>query len=468
MNKKLSDSVIAGGYCIGCGACAALENAEYKITRTEFGLQEAELIEPGERSGSALPFVAAEKVCPFSDAARDEDELNRIFYSDAPHNKRHIGRHWATYAGSVADDELRAVASSGGIGRWLERKLLEEGLVDGVVHVIPTPNNSGQPLFEFTIVSSAEAVAQGARSAYYPTPMHEVLKQVRGLQGRYLFTGVPCFAKALKSLCLEDTVLGERIKYVVGIVCGHMKSEAYAELIAWQMGVKPERLEQIDFRGKVDGIKASTKQNIVTAGGKDHKEFSKDLFGTGYGLGLFKPKACDFCDDVLAEVADISIGDAWLPEYVQDSRGSSIVIVRNRELGEIVARGIAQGELQLDSLSADAILQSQEGGLRHRTDGLECRLQALKGKEEWMPRKRVKPGWRTRFKHRGGLYDLRYELAMLSHSAFRDAKENDSLDDFIASMTPLVERQKQLLKKEKNKGKSSRLLAKLKKKVGLK
>lgn len=40
-------------------------------------------------------------------------------------------------------------------------------------------------------------------------------------------------------------------------------------------------------------------------------------------------KACDFCDDVFAETADIALGDAWLPEYVQDGNGTNVVVTRN-------------------------------------------------------------------------------------------------------------------------------------------
>ena len=36
--------------------------------------------------------------------------------------------------------------------------------------------------------------------------------------------------------------------------------------------------------------------------------------------------ACEFCDDVVGETADMSVGDAWLPGYVSDWRGTSVVV----------------------------------------------------------------------------------------------------------------------------------------------
>ena len=41
----------------------------------------------------------------------------------------------------------------------------------------------------------------------------------------------------------------------------------------------------------------------------------------------FKYKACDFCDDVFAETADVVVGDAWIPKYL--TQGNSLVVTRS-------------------------------------------------------------------------------------------------------------------------------------------
>jgi coenzyme F420-reducing hydrogenase beta subunit len=41
-----------------------------------------------------------------------------------------------------------------------------------------------------------------------------------------------------------------------------------------------------------------------------------------WGTGLFKSNACDFCDDVTTELADVSL-DAWIP-YNKDGLGNSV------------------------------------------------------------------------------------------------------------------------------------------------
>jgi coenzyme F420-reducing hydrogenase beta subunit len=391
-----------------------------------------------------------DKICPFGEQSLNETELAKIFFPSAPQEKRHIGRYWKNLAGNVTDSSTRERASSGGVARWLSDKLLSSGEVDGIVNVISTPNNDGQPLFKYDIISNSPEVKNAAKSAYYPTSMDGVLKEIKNMDGSYLFTGVPCFIKALRLLSLEDEQLRAKIKYTVGIVCGHMKSEAYAELIGWQMGVKPNELKSIDFRGKGGGKKASVKLNIIqSSNGETYQETSGKLFGTGYSLGLFKPKACDFCDDVLAETADISIGDAWLEKYVHDVRGTSLIVVRNQQLLNVLESGKQNKELDLDELKTQEVLSSQEGGLRHRNEGLACRLATYKKLNLWAPKKRVQSNWKTAFTPRRRLYELRHTISQKSHNAFLTAKKMQDINYFMREMADLVKEHNRILRRSR-------------------
>src|SRR3546814_19586796 len=51
-----------------------------------------------------------------------------------------------------------------------------------------------------------------------------------------------------------------------------------------------------------------------------------------WGAGFFQNRACDFCDDVVAETADIAFGDAWVEPYSSDGRGTNVVVVRSSAL----------------------------------------------------------------------------------------------------------------------------------------
>ncbi|MBK8018945.1 MAG: Coenzyme F420 hydrogenase/dehydrogenase, beta subunit C-terminal domain [Betaproteobacteria bacterium] len=135
-------------------------------------------------------------------------------------------------------------SSSGGLTTWLLEALLERGDIDGVVHV----SASDSPLFMYTVSTTRDGLGARGKSRYYAVEVSEVLNAVRGNGRRYAFVGVPCFVKAARLIAEQDEQLGRQLVYFIGLVCGHLKSFAYAELMAWQQGVTPDKLERFDFR----------------------------------------------------------------------------------------------------------------------------------------------------------------------------------------------------------------------------
>src|SRR5690606_23456092 len=103
-----------------------------------------------------------------------------------------------------------------------------------------------------------------------------------------------------------------------------------------------------------------------------------------WGTGLFKSNACDFCDDVLTELADISLGDAWIKPYRMDGLGNSIIITRT-EIAELIVNG---NDLVLDSIDENKIIESQSGSFNHRHNGLLYRIQLYKSQGRIVPFKR--------------------------------------------------------------------------------
>ena len=391
-----------------------------------------------------------ELFCPFADGNRNEDDLSRDLFPSAMFHSR-IGRYVTNYAGYVREGEFRSRGSSGGIASWILCRLLEEGHVDAVVHVGACDSvNSSTSLFGFTISKTADEIRARSKSRYYPVEMSGVVRQVLEKPGRYAVVGLPCFIKALRLACQQSAVLQSRVAHTVGIVCGHLKSTAFAEMMAWQCGIEPHNLRAFDFRTKCADAPAS--HYAITATGVSRgREIVvtrpvASLFGTNWSHGLFKYKACDYCDDVLAETADIAIGDAWLDDYVKDSGGTNIVTVRTPFFRNLIEEGRASGVLRLDELSADRVAQSQDGGLRHRRDGLSFRLEQARLAGRWTPTKRVEPGSVVLSARQKKRFLVRQKLAEMSHQAFLGAKSEGRLEVFINAMMPLMHRCDQLSK----------------------
>lgn len=428
---QIDNNVIPGGFCIGCGACTYFDPDAYRIEMDQFGKLQA-LKNPG-----AIPGPDTDRVCPFSDASLNEDQLAEVLYPNsqvAPH----LGRYIDCFVGHVKRSPFRELGSSGGFGKWILWKLLDEGHVDAVIQVAYS-DKPGR-MYDFKVCETADAVLDGAKSAYYPVTMDEVLNHIRDNPARYAITAVPCFARAIRNLAAVDSSIGNGVVFVVGIICGHLKSTAFAESLSWQLGIPPNALKSIDFRGKIKGKKANEKG--VTATAEDRistMRSSRELFGGDWGWGFFKYKACDFCDDVVAETADVSIGDAWLPEYMNDSEGTSVLILRDERIAEVIRNGLEEGELNIVPISPDRVLESQAGGIRHRWEGLALRLKDMERAGAWAPKKRVVANDAIPFRRRN-IYRMRRIISEVSHYAFVEAKNAQDIEIFYKQMRPLVRR----------------------------
>lgn len=427
-------TVVDGGYCIGCGGCAAVAGSPLRMEMDELGLYRPTISDPEEGRE-----VQVTSVCPFHPDALDEDQLAVKLFPEAPPDPL-VGRYLSVGAGHVVKDRFRESGSSGGMTTWLLDELMEAGLIDGVLHVKP----DAETMFAYAVSRDTAGLLEGAKSRYYPVQFSDVVRVVRDVPGRYAFVGVPCFVKAMRLLAERDEVVRESIKYCIAIFCGHLKSAAYAQMLAWQTGVAPDELASIDFRHKFDDRPASRYGVKVRSVAGDEKVApAHGLFGTHWGHGMFKPQACDYCDDVAGELADVSLGDAWLPEYVADPRGTNIVVVRNSEIGRLLAAGAAAGDLRWDELTPRDVYRSQAGNYRHRRDGLAYRLWKKDRAGAWRPRKRTSPDPERVRPGRRRVYDLREELARVSHTAFLAAKRAGSFARFEQAMAPLVSRYQQ-------------------------
>ncbi len=381
MNKSEQiRQVVNGGYCIGCGACAVAQPESIQVKMDSgIGLYQAQI-------SDGVELDKASKVCPFSDDCSDETLLGRDLFPDATPSDI-LGNYSSLNAGYAV--ETQSCGSSGGMLAWLLKKLLDENKVDAVICVEPTDNPDER--FRYTVVSSSSDVLRCAKSAYYPVTMTHVLEHVRQNEGRYAITGIPCFHKALRALRRIDPVLNERIHFQIGLVCGQMKSSFYADYLIRLAGLDPAHTGRVCFREK--NLEGKANHYFFTAQDLDDKEnvqrVSNQFIGSNWAMGYFKPLACDFCDDVFAETADFVAMDAWLPKYLDDSRGYSLVINRHPELQGILDKSSRNGELVLEKIPEMDLIASQKGGLNHRRIGLRYRLFLKARNKEWVPTKRV-------------------------------------------------------------------------------
>ncbi len=380
MKRTVITEIVENDLCIGCGFCAALCPEEVlEMAWNRYGEYN-----PTEVASCSAECGLCLKICPFADHDEDEDTIGKSLYGDVPGISHHpeAGYHLATYVGYA--DEYRPISASGGVATWLLEKLLAEGVVDHVVCVAPT----GDPerLFNFVVFDTPESVRAGAGSAYYPVEMSEVTRHILETPGRYAVIGLPCFIKAIRLAQQKNPKLRERVVVTVGLVCGQLKSRHFTEYIASLAGL-PGKVKVVRYRGKRQDQPANNFYFAFTStDGDERRIFFNEGIAEAWTNRWFTPRACNYCDDVFAECADVAFMDAWLSEYSRDSRGTSIVLVRSPQVQEVIAHG---EDISLDQIPIAKVVESQRGVIAVKRQHLAYRLYLNQNGEQKVPKKRV-------------------------------------------------------------------------------
>lgn len=385
-----------------------------------------------------------------SDETPNETQLGEELFNDVEGIKYDevLGYYSDLYVGHVIESDFRSKGSSGGLTTWILTELFKKKMIDGVIHVHATnPKKNAGKLFKYVISDNERDIKAGAKSRYYPMELSEVLQTIKIKQGKFAVVGIPEFVTELRLLSRQDPIIKSKIKFIVGLVCGHQKTANYTEALAWQQGIDPGKLQSVDFRVKQAESTASNYLHQFTANLNGKKttitRSHEELFVGKWAHGFFKSNFSDFSDNVFNELADVVLGDAWLDEYNNDGMGNNIVIVRNQEVANIIKEGILKNKLYLDVADEHAIQKSQLGLIHHARDELPYRLYKKKMQGCWVPKKRVQPSSDLGEK-RKIIQDLRYEMATTSHEVYLKAKELKSWNYFKNSMSKLVDHYEEL------------------------
>jgi coenzyme F420 hydrogenase subunit beta len=418
--------VVSNNACIGCGNCEIASKGQYKVQFNKYGLLESNI------PSNMIASTNMDDICPV-ESNLDEDYFNSAYKQERLDYNPRVGNYRNVYAAYV-NSPSRVLSSSGGIATHIIKTLFAEGLIDGAIVV-----NMAGTYSQYSVIRSVDELESSRKSKYHVTSHADAVSEVLESKGRYVYVGIPCGVKAIKLLCEKDEVLKASIKYTVAVFCGHQKSHAFSEFVAWQSGIKPEEFKGIDYRVKKKERDASKYYYGLT--GAKYKEARVDrLKWMDWGLGLFKPLACDFCDDVSGEAADITVGDAWHKKYSKDYRGTNIVITRTKLMDDLLARSKRDNSISLFEESVDFIFETQGGNFRHGQDGLLSRLEYLRVKAKWIPRKSPQRlGRWTLDEKNHDKYVKRLVVSAESHRAFFSAKNRSDLKYFWKKMNPLIE-----------------------------
>ena len=340
------EQIAKNNLCTGCGTCVAMCPKKAIEMRID------------ERKGIYVPKINEEKcnscglcrrVCPGHSV--DFKALNLDIFGKEPEDVL-MGNYQACYLGHAADYDLRYNAASGGVVTALLLFALEKGMIDGALVTKMSEENPLEP--QPFIARTKEEIISACKSKYCPVPANIALREILKEAGRFAVVGLPCHIHGVRKAESANKKLKEKVILHIGIFCSHSDTFWQTEFLLKKLGIKEEDIAKIDYRGEGwPGLMSVLLKN----GKKVSVPYSEA--GSLHGLWLHAILRCAFCCDLTAELADVSCGDAWLPEIlVNEKMGKSIVISRTK-IGEALFLEAAQnGYIELEKTSSDKVKQS--------------------------------------------------------------------------------------------------------------
>lgn len=423
---NVTEIVVKNDYCIGCGVCAGVcPSNNLNMDWSDKG----ELI-PKSRDTCKDKCSICLDVCPFYDHKINQDDLANSLFSKIPKVKfnEYTGYYLNCYVGFQKDEKKRLNSASGGLATLFLSSLLEENIVDKVIGVGSFGNKDR--MFDFEILNSSDEVYSCAGSAYYPVEISRVLKKI--LQEKdeinYAIIALPCVVYALRLAMEKTPKLKKRIKIIASFTCGQLQNRFCTEFLALKSGITIDNLSMMDFRRKSEKYIASNFYQVAIGknGNQGIPQNNKELPYHLWYYQYFKQNACNFCDDIFGELADVTFMDAWLPKYIKDYRGTSLIISRTHLTSNLLENF---SECILNEIPVTKIIESQSGVIRKKRVLIKGRLYEIKSRGSFCPEKRVNPSHDIYSKNKEFI-ELTIKTQNLSKELWPKYRLNNSVNAF--------------------------------------
>lgn len=372
--------VVEDGLCVGCGTCA--------------GVCPVCAVEMRVSKGLFLPVVDEVKCtrcglcvrcCPGFSV--DFELLNSFVFGVQPDDVL-LGNFGSCYVGHSCDVGVRFDSSSGGVVTHLLVFALEKGLIDGAV---VTRMNKDNPLVsESFIARTREEIVSASKSKYCPTCVNEFLRLVSEEKGKFAFVGLPCQIHGVRKAEMQIEALREKIVLHIGIMCSHTVSYYGTDFLLKRLKVLPGQVEEISYRGSgwpgsmLIKIKNCLSISVPYVG-------AWNAYWPIFSCFFFTPRRCLMCPDETNELADVSFGDAWLPELKNERKGESIIVTRTAKGEEILNLASSAGFVFLKPVDSNKVKQSQAVPLKFKKLDLKARLNIMETQKQKMPSFHLKP-----------------------------------------------------------------------------
>lgn len=384
IREKLSvrniSSVVEDGLCTGCGTCCGVcPPHAIEMTRSKG------LLLPAVDTAKCTSCLLCLKSCPgFS---LDFHRLNMETFGKQPED-RYLGNLRRCFLGHSNDAGIRAASSSGGVASQLLAYLLKNRLIEAAVIARAIEDKPLEP--EPFVARTEDEVLSGSRSKYCPVAIGQTLQKMRISGGRFAVVGLPCHIHGIRKAEVANPSLKRKIVMHIGLFCGHTVSFDGTDFVLERLGVRRADVTRLYYRGNSwpDSMRVETKDN-QTIGLRYNRSWN--AYWNVFSPFFFTPLRCLMCPDQFNELADISVGDAWLSELKDRDRGESLIIARTAAGEELLRNAQRDGFLFIEGISPEKVKESQAFNVSFKKKHYARRLRFLYGIGQNVPRVRPLP-----------------------------------------------------------------------------
>ncbi len=334
-------SIIDTGLCTGCGGCVGF----CPYLRSHRGATVA-LFECDRQDGRCRRY------CPRMET--DWDAVRQNFF-DAAELTPEIGAFKGLYLTRSTDPDIRSRSQHGGTVSTLVCLALEQGLIDGCVVA-----KEEMPMLPQSITAlNRDEVLAAAGSKFGNAPSVAEFNRVSAKgAGPLGVVATPCQARALAKMRTNpaegDASRMDRLKLVIGLFCG------------WTLDWRQLRQMVLDATNgkKILGMDIPPSSHacmqVETSDGTIEIPIAR--------VNDCVRECCDYCTDMTAEFADISVGSARSPEGWDVDRHWNQVIVRSRAGEALISLAREKGVLEFKPVPQGNLdkLKSAAAGKRKR------------------------------------------------------------------------------------------------------
>lgn len=339
-------TIIDADLCVGCGACV------YACPHNNLTLsfsQEKEMFEPVCRQAHTCDTCTCLHVCP--SYAVDYTAMATAVFGTPPTSP--LGHVDTVFLAQNTDADVNLSSSSGGVIPAILLHLRSHDICDAVIAL----SHDKELAYTAKLHRTEEDIRALPGSIYHNVDFSDAIALLHETEGRIALVAIPCQLDGIYAYihtCAPH--LKEKLVFTVGLMCGWTYTYHAIKALCAYKHIEPHALESIAYRGggPVGKLRITTHDGTTKNVNRRVDLAYAAAFDRSFNLAR-----CHMCVNHGNFLADVVVGDAWLPCTLKTRTGISLVICRTSAATGYVNTLSNENTIVAVDATEDEVIESQ-------------------------------------------------------------------------------------------------------------